>query len=235
MDSSISEADIMAYLDGECSAELAAQIEADERLMSEISSLREMRGLFAGALYRRECPSSDTLLEYTAGLLNQEETKLIAAHLEGCDLCQPEVGQLQKELDPGISYDQPINWIKRLRESGREIIEAILRPMPSEAPQLRGNEEEIEVFDAGPYQISILKRPPLIAEMGWTIEGQIFDPEDPFWESEHHFNLYKNGQKIASQTINTYGYFSIDELAAGSYQGEFLIEDQHILVEIKIN
>ena len=50
------------------------------------------------ALYRRQCPTSQTLSDFYLGLLPQTETAMIQLHLADCQLCLAELAELEQFL-----------------------------------------------------------------------------------------------------------------------------------------
>lgn len=230
----ITEAELMAYIDGELPAERVALIEANETLLAEARRLKSTGAILRGAYDRHFCPPADDLLIYSAGFLEKSAADLIEEHLSGCDACQLETDRLNRIQETASEDYVTDSWLTQLRNSGRQVIKAVLRPRPADAPQLRGGADEYLLFDAGPYQISIVKKPPIIEEMGWSIEGQIFDRENLSLKLSHTLILYKNKKELSQVAINSFGYFTVEELISGSYIGIFSINDHQISISIEV-
>src|SRR5688500_12617448 len=92
----IKEGDLLAFLEGEAPAAVQAHVARCLHCRNEVTVLQQMNTLFAAALgdERANCPETDELLQYQAGLLNQARQQRVQVHLKTCDYCQDELAEL---------------------------------------------------------------------------------------------------------------------------------------------
>lgn len=214
----IREGDLLTYLEGEASPTLAQHIAHCHFCTAEVVALQRVTGLFAGALFRASCPEVDELLQYQARLLTGASRQRIERHLAACSLCQDEVQQLAQAAPLTTLTGRAASLVHSLKEAGKEIWEAVLLTgMPRSVPALRGINQPSVVYQAGAYQLILVKIPPIAGEKVWQIEGQLVHQAGP----ASHFNgrvwLQQGGQSVASDVVDDFGYFALEQVASGNY------------------
>lgn len=215
----IKEGDLLAFAEGEAPPAVRAHIARCLYCTQEVAALQQMDSLFAAALYRPDCPETDQLLRYQAGLLSQTETKRIKQHVKGCHDCQAELAELVGE--PSLSRLTRLATAvsQSLKEAGKQVIDAVLlASQPRPALALRGESQQHAVYQAGPYQIVLAKVPPLAAGpgvLGWQIEGQLMAANGG--ELNGRVSLQWGEEPIASDNLDEFGYFVLEQVPPGTY------------------
>ncbi len=217
----IKQEDLLDYVDGVATAQVKNHVGRCKACQLEVSRLREEFALFYAAALDYSCPSSDELLLYQAGLLAAEEQQHVAGHLQNCMACQLHVQQLQNV--PG-ELAVP-GWLRgsvweRLRETGKQLWESIKLPTPmtmQPALVFRGGERIRETYEAGDYQIGIVKIMPIANEERWQLEGQVVNLLDGMDKLNGRIQLHTEDALVASNIIDEFGYFALKELPSGNY------------------
>lgn len=209
----IEEGDLLAYLDGVASLDVASHIRQCPTCQEEVKGLRAINTTFKQALSRINCPESQTLLLYETKLLPKRERQQIRKHVADCAFCEKEVAQLAK-----ISFSKPLSPLERMIEAGKQIIGAFRLPTASQPAFARlGNEDEPMVYQAGDYQIMLSATSPLVATNIRQIEGQIINLEDQLIPSTGRVSLRYQTQHVANDNIDEFGYFVLEDLKPGEY------------------
>jgi len=208
--SPLDEGDLLAYLDGDAPHEVVRAIEQDAALLAQVEELRQAQMLFGLSLAQRNCPDTDSLVEYQANLLDGKVHDAIAAHLVTCTYCQAEMS----ELAVGIVWEEAFesdpepaaNWQEVLREAGRQLVELVLQPQarrPTYA--LRGTSRQL-VFDSADFQLilTIKSSPNQVA-----IEGQLLNLMDPLAMPDGKVILRVDDDEAVSAEIDEFGHFEL--------------------------
>lgn len=217
----IKEHDLMDYVDGLAPIEVQNHVARCQACQTAVSHLREELALLYAAAYEYDCPTSDDLLLYQAGLLAAADHQRIETHLQDCKACQLHVQQL---LDVPDESPTP-RWLtdsiwERLRETGKQLWESVKLPapmVPQPALVFRGGERIRETYEAGDYQIGIVKIMPIANENRWQLEGQIVNKVNPTEVLHGRIQLHTSDELIVSDIIDEFGYFALKELPSGNY------------------
>ncbi len=97
---SITDAQLLAYLAGEASPEIAAEIEGSEVYLQRAHALELIEHKFQARLLRAECPDAHELAEYHLGLLAHSRVVEMRQHILICPYCQDESEQLKTFMKP---------------------------------------------------------------------------------------------------------------------------------------
>ncbi|HOT93461.1 MAG TPA: zf-HC2 domain-containing protein [Anaerolineae bacterium] len=221
----IHEGDLAAYLDGSATPEVIAHIERCPACAAEAAALRQVEALFAAALYRADCPPPDQLLEYQAGLLNGKERRAVAQHLKGCAECRQELARLKR------AAQEPGEWslVEQLKQSGKQVLVALLTPAPRPALAFRGGEKRERVYRANGYQIILALTEPVAGERLWQIEGQVM--RGGTVTPQGKVCLLKAAERIAGDCVDEMGYFALENVPAGHYALQIEFPDTYIVIE----
>ncbi|MCI0399407.1 MAG: hypothetical protein L0322_31345 [Chloroflexi bacterium] len=215
----IQEGDLLAYVEGEASPAVAAHVARCHFCATEVAGLRRVSSLFAGALYRTGCPETDELLYYQAGLLAGADRQRVQQHIQSCPYCQEELQQLAAEPpQPALSHPGS-SWLQSLQEGGKEILQALLLPVqPRPALALRGDSRQQDaVYQAGSYQVTLAKVPPLAGENVWQVEGQVVSQAGAALQPGGQVILERNDEPVANDVVDEFGYFSLENVGPGAY------------------
>ena len=220
--SPLDEGDLLAYLDGDAPRAIVRAIEQDAALLAQVEELRQAQMLFGLSLAQRNCPDTDSLVEYQASLLDGEAHDAIAAHLVTCTYCQAEMSELavgiawEDALEPAVPK---VSWQDALREAGRQLIELVLQPQTRRpAYALRGTSRQL-VFDSAEFQLilTIKSNPDQVA-----IEGQLLNLMDPLAAPDGMAVLWVDDEAISAE-IDEFGHFELTHIpiTSGTLQIDF--------------
>ncbi len=212
MNCKIEEGDLLAYLDGMASLNAVSHIRECGTCQEEVTGLRVINTTFKQVLSRVSCPDSQALLLYETKLLPKRERHQVGKHIADCTFCEKEVAQLAK-----IPFSKPLSTFERLIEAGKQIIDAFRLPITQPAFARLGDEDEPIVYQAGDYQIMLASTSPLLATDIRQVEGQIINLEDQLIPSTGSISLLHHTQHVASDNIDEFGYFVLENLKPGEY------------------
>lgn len=205
----IQEGDLLAYVWGESRPEVAAHISRCAFCAAETADLRLLETAFQTALYRADCPETDTLLQYHLGMLPTKQQKQVQTHLTTCSHCQAEIQRfLPKPAQP--------SWLERLQQTGKTVLEAIQIPQMQPVLALRGESHQ-KVYQVGAYQVVLATEPPMAAENRWGVEGQVMQLADPTAVLQGTASLWQADTQVASDTVDEFGYFELENITSGEY------------------
>ncbi|MGB0386334.1 MAG: anti-sigma factor family protein [Ardenticatenaceae bacterium] len=216
----IKEGDLLAHLDGISSKRVASHLEQCAACREEMAALQTIDKTFKQVLRRISCPKPQMLLLYETNLLPKPKQRKIAKHVADCPHCQREVSQLTR-----VPFDKPLSTVERWVQMGKKILEALLLPPPALAI-VRGDQAgkdavyqdgESAVYQAGDYQIMLATNSPFVPANIWEIEGHIINLHDQFVPYDGHVCLQKNTKNIATDKIDEFGYFILENVSPGEY------------------
>jgi anti-sigma factor RsiW len=212
----IREGELLAFAEGEAPPAVRDHVARCPACAEEAASLQQMNLLFAAAYYRAECPESELLLRYQAGLLAPAENKRVQRHVKSCQDCQAELVALAGESPPSALNRLGTAVSQSLKEIGRQVIEAVLLPNQMQpALALRGESQQHAVYQAGPYQIILAKVPPVAVRNVWQVEGQLTGDDSE--EMNGRVSLQRGEELVASDNLDEFGFFALEEVPPGRY------------------
>jgi anti-sigma factor RsiW len=94
----VTTADIVAYIDGEAGLAVVEHVRECAGCAAEARAAGRVQSRLRGALRRFDCPSAHSLGEYELGVLDAEQQRLLAAHVETCPECAGELRMLRTYL-----------------------------------------------------------------------------------------------------------------------------------------
>ena len=222
----IQDGDLLAYLDGVALAQVTDHVARCAACQADAAALAGLDAEWAAALFRATCPSTEDLLAYQVNLLGMGEQAQIRLHVQTCDYCQDELTELAA-VPPTVNT---LSLSARVFNVGRRLLDAILvMPTAQPALKLRGNEQSSLVYQAGPFQIILVKVPPMVAENIWQIEGQLLDTERPdeagdlaglFSRADIRVTLLRENPAptpVAQDTVDDLGFFLLEGVESGTF------------------
>ncbi len=215
---SLSDADLLAYIDGQASAEIAGQVEGSPENLARARKLKQMQASLLAHLYRADCPDSLLLGEFFHGLLHPGEAARIRRHLDLCPHCLEEYAQLQVFFTPQPDViERARTWIARLL-SGDPF------GQPALALGLRG--ETPRVYAAGNVQIVLNFQVDARLPGRKSLAGLVLGQPAAGWE----VHLLKSSERVAMVTVDDMGNFIFPDLPSGEYGLHLNTHEDHILI-----
>lgn len=226
------EGDLIAYLEGAappCVMEHLAHCPAHQL---EVAELQAIDSLLQAALFRIDCPLPEELLQYHAGLLVEPERRRVEQHLKSCAACREELGELQAAA--GSESWAGSTLIEFLERAGRQVLRAVLVKSSAVQPALaiRGSESRQLEFQTDGYQLLLSLVSPVAAENRWLIEGQVLTRGSPVVGGAGDIvQLLATDRVVASDRVDEFGFFVLDEIGSGHYTLHIQVGATHIVIE----
>ncbi|MGB0386537.1 MAG: hypothetical protein ACPGWR_17145 [Ardenticatenaceae bacterium] len=208
----IKDGDLMDYVEGYADADVARHVAMCVACQKEVAELQTINTIFSHSFYSRDCPDEQELLAYEEGFLSGSALQKIEQHIASCSGCQ----QITAQLTPPSPLPIPLlqGWI----QSGKRILAAIFQPLaPQPAFALRGDEQEQRSYQAGEFQIIMETSSLLKGSHIWQIEGKLINPNDPQMLYEGQVALLEGSQAVATDEIDEFGFFALEDLKPGQY------------------
>lgn len=235
----VSPEDLIAYLDGEASPDVAAHVRACPVCSAAAADYaRDLRRL-QGKLFRFECPPSHRLGEYELGVVSPEQRTAIAAHVVECPLCTAELRTLRDflagDLVAGLADPAP-GPVERLRR----VVATVLAPRPAGAyAGLRGAataDAGTQTYQAGDISISVSTTPAAargrlsLSGLIWRedVDGEIAGSMVALIGAEDDTPM---AQPRQTTEIDELGNFTFDEVEPGAYRLEVTLGDQIVVID----
>jgi hypothetical protein len=223
-----SDIDLIAAADGEARAEVVAHLRDCPYCAQRAREFEELQQLLRQRLYRILCPSSEDLLAYRQGWLNDHRTKTIRAHLRDCPHCTGELRSLE-EASSGPPWPPPISLLRR-------VVAVALAPQLQTAAMYGG------MRSAGPtaqyaYRAENLEltldvqraagRPGRV-----VLVGTLFDEDSVIEELQRATASLLEGELVVnSAALDELGNFVLDDIAPGDYSLSLRLPDLEVVVE----
>jgi len=218
---------IVAFLDGEASAETLARIAADEGFRATAARYARTQQALQGRLYRFDCPAPQELGDYEAGLLLPAARTAIAAHITGCPLCLAEVRTLRAFL-----ADEPAPAAPGLRTRVRRVVAALL-PAPAPLAGLRGTDASAtRLYRVGDITIALDATPIIYGKA--TLTGLLWregEDTEPGTFAGSAVTLLAGDTLAQTAALDELGNFAFDDLGSGIYTVEVTLGDDAITLE----
>jgi hypothetical protein len=205
--SSISDRDLLAFLDDEVDAGLRAAIEASPAALARAAQLAREQHRLTRHLFRTTCPDSTVLGEYVLEMVEGSDRAVIGTHLESCPHCRAEVAQLTAFL--AVPREEPA-LIERLREVVARLLDDGSAPVLA---GVRGQDSGPRLYEAEEAQIALEVQDD--SDTGRrAILGLILGPETGGWEAR--LQLAEEAP-VAKTPVDEVGNFAFHDLAPGTY------------------
>lgn len=223
-----SDADLLAYLDGELPPQRAREIEQSASNRQRLAELAQHERRMTEHLYRSACPDTHQLGEYQLQLLSGPETERIAAHLEMCPCCAQEVKQLQAYLDD-VESDLEYSVLERLKVLVARLSPDLDAGGPLVGPALagvRGGDSGPMVYTAEDVQVSLEVQDDVTAVEHRSVLGLVLGADPEGW----HVYLWRDNEEIADSTVDELGNFMLSGVEPDTYQ--LLLHGEQVLIHI---
>jgi hypothetical protein len=151
--SNITDAELLAYIEGDADDRTIKLVEGSETLSRRVQQLRREVEWLTAHSFRCSCPEADDLGDFHLGLLPKAKARAIENHLTRCPFCSRELVQYKAFL--GEPPEQP-GLAKRIVVSLARLLDSTLPPGQTLAPAyaLRG-EARLALYQAGDLQVSL--------------------------------------------------------------------------------
>lgn len=219
-----SDADLLAYLDGETDETLTRAIEASADVRQRLEELaREDRRLAVG-LYRSTCPDAHELGEYELALLPGERAALVAQHVAQCPHCALELQELRAFLREAAA-DLEYTFLERVRVLVARLVPDLPAagggPVPALAG-MRGATNGPLFYDAGDVQVSLDVQDDAAGGGRKSVLGLITGVDPAGWQAmlwrEDGQEEARDAIRAETVTVDELGNFVFEALHPGSYQ-----------------
>ena len=219
--SNLSDAELLAYLDGELDEGTAKLIEGSgsdaQELRARLQVLAQEQRRLAQALYRSSCPDPQRLAEFQFSMLSEAETESISAHLAICPHCTAELEQLGdylSEIGPDLEY----TFLERVKVLVARLLppSGTGQPFAASVPALagvRGGAGEPLFYEAGDVQITLEVQEDAVATAHKSILGLLTGEDSEGWQ----VSLWRDAELVASTTVDELGNFIFDRVAPATY------------------
>lgn len=230
----ISDLDRMAYLEGEAEPEIVKHIENCAFCLQEVSALLAVDTLLHGAAEREECPDMDTLVQIAAGFWPADQP--VESHVGHCQYCQADLQQLNMPIKPAAidaskSKAGQFSFGLDIFAWGRKILTAMEKPQPRMQLAFRGDSQQEQFFEAGPFQLLIKKTLQSQTMLLWKIEGQLLKDGMPFAKESVFVQLIEEDKPLLRHPLDSFGMFEINDLSPAKYRLAIILPLELILVE----
>jgi hypothetical protein len=203
--SNITDADLLAYIDGAVSPETARRIEGAPELLERARGLARQEAALHARLFRAECPDAHQLGEYQLGLLAASQEATVHQHVESCPRCLEELRQLEEFLRPGL-LDQVRVIAAQLLSGGPGV-----RSQP--ALGVRGEAAAPRIYTAGDLQIVLETQADPRRPERPTLSGLVVG----FAGGEMEARLFAGDQPAGDAPVGDLGEFAFPGLTPGTY------------------
>lgn len=211
---------LLAYSRGDAGDVVAAHIERCPRCSERVHDYAAIEQRLRAHLYRRACPDTLTLGEYTVGMLRAAEAQQIADHLVECPHCAAEsrgYARFFAEPDPPPVERGVLSTIRRL------IAWPLIAPKPVLAG-LRGSaSEETSAYRADGIDIFVSVQRESRGR-DFVLAGML-QPADAPVQINAEARLFDDGRLVQTEPIDEFGSFLFGGVTAGIYRIEVQLSD----------
>jgi hypothetical protein len=216
--------ELMMALDGQADPEVAMHMSQCPHCSERAAQLTTIQHAATTRLFRAACPSALELGEFRLGMLPAATMAHLQQHLAICPHCAQELAQLASFMDgpdpylrsdPLAAIKQSVTVLVARLASGPQFGGLLGQPTLSPAlAGLRGEADSPLIYEAGDAQVILEvqndeeqagRRTIIGLVMGWV-------------NQEVQVHLWRDEQQVATVALDTFGNFSIDDLAPGAYE-----------------
>lgn len=222
-----SDADLLAYLDGELEEGLAREVAQSANAERRLRELAQQEHILAARLYRADCPEAHDLGEYLLQSMAAERAALVAQHVEICPHCAMELNELRDTMRE-LAGDLETPFIERLRVLVGRLVPDIqlpsfgsgTAPMPALAG-MRGEMEGPLLYEAGEVQVSLEVQDDATGAEGSTgrksVLGLVTGAEVTGWQATLWLEDGPVAELVQTLKVDELGNFVFDGLHPGTY------------------
>ena len=219
--------DLVAYAYGEATPEIVAHVATCPACREAAGEYTQLQRELGARLYRFDCPTPQTLGEYTLYFLSAEEQTRVAAHVGDCPLCAAELRTLRDFLASELAATVP-SLMTRLK---RTIATLVTPPAAAYAGVRGAGEAAAQIYRAGDIVITIdpgagARRARLpVTGLIWR-EGAAMEEL-----AGSQVRLIAADGTAQTAQLGALGDFDWEAVAPGTYRLEAALADQLVVVE----
>jgi len=244
----LSDADLLAYLDGELEEELAQEIErlvgvrsadirsADIRsadIRRRLQTLAQEERRLAAGLYRGNCPDSHELGEYHMQLLAAERARPVAQHVDICPHCAMELDELRATLRE-MAPDLETSFVERVRVLIARLVPDLPSfgggPVPALAG-IRGDAGGPLLYEAGEVQISLEVQDDAGAAGRKSVLGLVTGGDSEGRQATLWLEDGPLAELVQTQEVDEMGNFVFEGLLPGRYSLTLRGADDEVVIQ----
>jgi hypothetical protein len=211
---------LFAYSRGDAPAGEVDHIERCPHCQGRVGEYAAIERQLIARLYRRTCPDTLTIGEYTLGILPADAMLSIAEHLVGCTHCAAESRGYTRffaEPDTPPAHGGILTTIRRL------IALPLDAPKPVLAGLRGGANEETAAYTADGITIFVSVQRESRGR-GFVLAGML-QTADPLDESSAEARLFDGDHLLQTEPIDDLGSFFFGGVPAGAYRIEVQLPD----------
>lgn len=225
--------ELEAYADGESLPHVAEHLKRCSACRMRLADYIAFEHRLCRALYRFNCPTTDTLRDYYWGYLPADEHQQVALHLKTCPHCAAELEYLDEFVATERAHPLSI-LLARARqaaEQARLIVARLLSPVPRPVPVLRGEIREVLLFDAEGIELALNLEQEETG--GYTIFGQVLLPEKASLSQGYvRLGAHREDMDPIQAPLDANGGFALTNLNPGTYHLTICLPQKRIVVPI---
>ena len=214
----LSDADLLAYLDGKLDEKLARHIKRSTAYRQRLEDLARQERRLRVSLYRGACPDALELGKYQLKLVAPERAAHIAQHINICPHCVLELQDLRSylgELAPELEF----TFLERVRV----LIGRLVPELPdlgggfTPAPALAGVRGEAGgplLYEAGEVQVSLEIQDDAARAGHKSVLGLITGVDAAGWQA----TLWQDSERVEALVVDDLGNFIFESLPPGAYR-----------------
>lgn len=215
---------LLAYLDNKVDADTFAQIKHSPASLKRAKALAKETQFLAQQLFRRTCPSSNTLGDYVLNILDAKVVSTVDTHLRDCPHCTYELIQHQSFI--GAAIEPLPSTSSRLKIFFANLLTPLQEGIaPTFA--VRGGQNTTKIFQSAEHQISLTVQPDSKEQSTMAILGFVIGE----LASTTEIHLWHNSLLVSTIIADELGSFRIGELRSGIY--EIIIRNKHFAIHIE--
>lgn len=236
----LSEAQLMAFLDGEADEEVAAHMQRCASCRRRAERLARVERTLRRRLFRAACPTSLELGEYHLDALSPLRAEAIARHLTECPYCAREVADLKGYL-AGLAPELMPGPVERLADRALTRARVLVARLTSGATSgpfpggtaavhvgLRGADEGPLVYETDDAQIVIQVEQDLPQPDRWSLLGLVTGLEAAGDLAAH---LWRGTGRVVTARVDELGNFTFSDLPAGEY--DLILQGAEVEIHIQ--
>jgi hypothetical protein len=233
----LSDADILAFVEGEAGAEIVAHIQQCPHCATLAADYARLQHGLRQRLFRFDCPAAQRLGEFYLDLLPPEQRAEIAAHLERCVRCQDDLEALHQFMT-GVPLEIAPGWLAVVRRVVARLVPPTPGFGPSLAPQpayagLRGPVAAgPQRYAADDLSIDLAVEDDRSQPGRRLLIGLVTRPgQDLAVLEDTPVELRQDGRSVATARVDDVGNFVLAGLLRGRYGLALLVGDTEVVVE----
>lgn len=231
----ISDADLLAYLDGEAEEEVVDQIEGSAIYLERLEEVKEQEQRLRALLYRGTCPEAHELGQFEMKLLDAERAALVAQHVDTCPRCAIELEELGSFLED-VASDLEYSFVERVRVLVARLAPDLgdlgigRQPAPALAG-LRGGGDRPLTYEADGVEVSLEVQDDARGVGRKSVLGLVTGTAATGWQATLWQDDGPLAELVQTEEIDDLGNFVFEGLRPGSYSLTLRGEEVEIVIQ----